>query len=313
MKGLFVKGVKTLIILSFLFSFHISPAFAQETVDTQGSDNVQVDLFANDQIVTKNVSTGEITTQAIPEVPTQKNSLSNFSPAYIPEGNQITPNPVDEIKPFSVIGTDERTEMSPYIWGIAFLEIHWPNGQTSRGTGFFISDDVLATAGHCVYNSSKGGWASSISVSPSIDGSYAPFGTVQGTYFHTSDTYISEGTAAYDYGVIEVGNNLGSQTGYFGYGVESSIYGLNVTITGYPGDHLKEQWTASGTITSSNYLYYRIYYAIDTESGQSGAPVYKSGNIAVGIHTDGTTIGNPENSGVRFTSSLKNWLDTFRN
>ena len=44
-----------------------------------------------------------------------------------------------------------------------------------------------------------------------------------------------------------------------------------------------------------------IHYTIDTYEGQSGSPVYNSGNVSYGIHTRGTQT---ENSGRRFTATL---------
>ncbi|MCL6458583.1 MAG: trypsin-like serine protease, partial [Gorillibacterium sp.] len=227
MKNFSVRIVKIMFVFALVISLNVLPVSAQDSQSAQLSkDQVFVDPFANTQVVTKNASTGEITTSAIPQAKGITISEDSFSPAYIPNDNLMSP--------FSIIGTDNRTEMSTYIYGIAYVISNFPNGST-QGTAFFISDRALATAGHVVYDSELGGWANSITVSPSKNGSSIPFGTVAGTYFHTSGNFIANGDINYDYGVIEVADELGNDTGYFGYGYDSSPNGDSVTITGYPG------------------------------------------------------------------------------
>lgn len=302
-----LKGkIKRLSLSLLLLSITILPTISY----AQGNEANPItssDPFANSIIASKNAITGEITTKSIPSVAQSKKSKTGDIAAanivYAPE----TSNDVGMVTPNAVIGDDNRTEMSTYIYGIVQLELTWPNGGTGTCTGFMISQDALATAGHCVYNSSKGGWVSNVKVNASRKGSTYPFGTYNGTYFHTSQNYIN-GDSDFDYGVIEVSSDLGKKTGYFGFTWQSSSYnGSTVTVTGYPGEKIPGQWTMSGTVyATSTYL---LSYNVDTTGGQSGAPVYKNGNIAVAIHIE---AGSAANNGRRITESLYNWLMTFR-
>ena len=61
-----------------------------------------------------------------------------------------------------IIGTDDRlrindTTKAPWRRHCV-LRIEFPSGKVYRGTGFFIGERTLATAGHCVYLHEQGGW-----------------------------------------------------------------------------------------------------------------------------------------------------------
>lgn len=96
--------------------------------------------------------------------------------------------PLGGTSPDSVIGPDGRTQItntSAYPnSAIAFLEVNFPGGSGSC-TGWFMSKNRLATAGHCVYESSLGGWATSITVYPGRNGGTAPFGSYSAASWYT--------------------------------------------------------------------------------------------------------------------------------
>lgn len=51
-------------------------------------------------------------------------------------------------------------------------------------------------------------------------------------------------------------------------------------------------WEDKGTLFSVKNNPYRVYYNIDTFSGQSGAPVYSENNIIRAIHSGYSSHGN---------------------
>ena len=78
------------------------------------------------------------------------------------DGKEFLPKTIN-IEPRVVIGTDNRIKVEhPKDYGehrnTVHLSIQFPKGE-SMGTGFMIGPNAVATAGHCVYNSSMGGWA----------------------------------------------------------------------------------------------------------------------------------------------------------
>lgn len=100
---------------------------------------------------------------------------TNCTEAYNPCGNVAST--------FKLIGDDERvrinnTSVFPYST-VAYMNITFPNGSVQAGTAFMIYKNVALTAGHCLYNSSKGGWATSVTIYPGKNGpNNNPFGSV---------------------------------------------------------------------------------------------------------------------------------------
>lgn len=214
----------------------------------------------------------------------------------------------------SLIGDDNRTRITatttyPYS-AICHLLIHWKDGTTSVGTAWMFWEDVAITAGHCVYSADNGGWAESIEVRPGANGSSSPYGVVYSTTIHTSTNWIEDSNWEYDYGVIELSDDIGNSTGWFGTSWTIwSLKGTDVTITGYPGEYYRQMWTMSGEITKSATR--KVYYnAIDTTGGQSGSPIYDADYYVVGIHA--YSAGSYGNSGTRITSSLFDFFHSFR-
>ena len=81
-----------------------------------------------------------------------------------------------------VFGTDSRVLQTPTtsfpFRGVVKLIIKFPKtpiGIAHGCTGSLIGGKHVLTAGHCVFQSSEGGWATSIRVIPALDGEIPPF------------------------------------------------------------------------------------------------------------------------------------------
>lgn len=225
--------------------------------------------------------------------------------------------PQTGIQNHSIIGEDNRqhiTDTSFAPWScIALLESTFADCSVSYGTAFMYWSDIALTAGHTVYKPSKG-YATSITIWPGrLSANNAPYGSAAVKTIHISTQYKNYQSTSEDYAVLELDSNIGDTVGYFGTTWRSDGY-TNQTafISGYPGDKLKQQWIATGTISRSDL--YMLYYNIDTMPGDSGAPIIWNasyGHTVIGIHTRG--IGtSTANSGVRITESLFNWFQSFR-
>ena len=220
----------------------------------------------------------------------------------------------NNVSAFSIIGEDEReiigaSSFKPYC-RICLLKITYEDGTLGYGTGWFYSTDRVATAGHCIYDQDHG-WATRIIVEPGHYDGIAPYGTAFATNMITSINWKNNGDDKYDYGLIELDWPLGEHCGYFGYSVTSFPIGKEVTLIGYPGDKDIDfekwyQWGMTGRILL--YSEQKLYYTIDTFSGQSGAPIYINENNVIGIHTNG---GELYNSGRRIDDSLFNMMQSF--
>lgn len=216
----------------------------------------------------------------------------------------------------TVHGPDDRvqiTDTSVYPWRVhCSLLITAADNSRWIGTGWFIGPHTLATAGHVVFIKNSGvagrdGWVKSINVMPGRNGNTLPYGVVTSTSFRSVSGWTNSGDQNYDYGAIILPTNLGSTTGWFGFGVWSDADLLKTVgnISGYPGDKpAGTQWYDARGIGSVGPR--KVYYDIDTAGGQSGSSVYRfynGGRYGVAIHAYGGAVSN---SGTRITTPVYN-------
>lgn len=212
----------------------------------------------------------------------------------------------------SVIGTDSRyrittTTSFPYR---AIVHITSSIGGCS---GWMISANTVATAGHCIHN---GSWATNVVVYPGRNGSTTPYGSCTARQLYAVSGWTSSRNRNYDYGAIKLNCSVGSQTGVFGYRVSTtSLNGQASYTAGYPGDKTyATMWRADDTVRVTQT--YRVYYANDTYGGQSGSIVWNSSGgcstCAIAIHAYGVD-STGYNGGTRITQEVYNNLTTWKN
>ena len=228
--------------------------------------------------------------------------------------------PTTEAGPESVIGTDSRyqiTDTTAYPYrAIVFITFTQQGGNYSC-TGWLISPDTVATAGHCVAAGGSGsGWSSNVVVSPGRNGSYIPYGSCGYRYLNTVYGWINSGNRDYDYGTIKLNCSIGNTVGWFGFRWQSaSLAGDPTYISGYPGDKAyATQWRSDDYVRISYDR--RIYYANDSFGGQSGAPVWdnNSGCYPCGIAIHAYSIDSTGyNGGTRINSEVFNNLVNWKN
>jgi glutamyl endopeptidase len=204
----------------------------------------------------------------------------------------------------SIIGTDDRkrvmdTTQFPYR---AIVHITANYGGC---TGFLIDADTVATAGHCVYNNfvnSTWQWASNVRVYPGRNDSYLPYGGCGSTgLLSAKELWTVNHDQRYDYGMIKLACTVGTQTGWIGMQwTSTNPTGMPIVVSGYPNT---TQYYASDQIREAST--FQLFYAADTNGGQSGGPVYVGPQInAVGIHTAGISTDKQLNRGVRVTQTV---------
>lgn len=204
----------------------------------------------------------------------------------------------------SVIGTDDRIQISPTTGDPWYrnvqLEVTFPTG-SGTCTGFFLSPVVIGTAGHCVYDTAEGNWATSIDIIPARNGTGVgsePYGRQTSTDFWSVNGWTGSGLSAYDFGAVILPNESLSNhlNGNFYHLVsfgDSEIMGFIANISGYPGDKPEgTQWYSYSSVTSVGD---KVSYEADTFGGQSGSAVYMIGSVprrnVFAIHTNG--VGSP--------------------
>ncbi|MDE5569076.1 MAG: trypsin-like peptidase domain-containing protein [Ruminococcus sp.] len=189
----------------------------------------------------------------------------------------------------------------------------------SIGTGFVVDEHTIATAAHCVYNKK-------INKIYLFDNNSKLTLTLEGSSiveYHVPSVYVSSESADYDYALITVKEDL-SDYMCFNLGTVTDIKNLKsaVSITGFPGEIVTGDGTKPVNYSVSEHNMYtgnghiynssdkRLYYDVDTTSGNSGSPVYITeayGNkvyyTVIAIHAYGQG-SNPYNSGTRITADL---------
>ncbi|GAA2295093.1 hypothetical protein GCM10010234_41120 [Streptomyces hawaiiensis] len=211
----------------------------------------------------------------------------------------------------TVHGPDDRVQVTNttiYPWRAhASLLITAADNSRWIGTGWFIGPHTLATAGHVVHIKNSGvagrdGWVKSMQVMPGRNGTALPYGSVTSTSFRSVTGWTDSGDENYDYGAIIIPTELGSTTGWFGFGAwpDADLLKVVGNISGYPGDKPPgTQWYDGRAVSSVNPL--KVYYDIDTAGGQSGSAVYRmfnGGRYGIAVHAYG---GATTNSGTRIT------------
>jgi glutamyl endopeptidase len=240
-----------------------------------------------------------------------------------------TASPIGGIGTTSVIGADGRARVSPttgYPWraiGRITFQVQGRAG-TFGCTGWLIGKHTLATAGHCVYDTSVNKWAtlSSVRFYPGQNGASTPWGSCTAAALYSVQGWTVSEDRNYDYAAIRLASctypnpdsrDIGINTGYFGFFWQSaSLLNYAETISGYPGDKpTGQQWRMSDKIRVSQT--YRIFYSNDTAGGQSGAPIFYNksgcGQCSMGIHTTGvggSYPGNTYNGGTRIRQAVFN-------
>lgn len=223
---------------------------------------------------------------------------------------------MDQKKLEKIIGTDDRvrvTNNEVYPWRcICSLRITANTGTVYVGTGWLVSPRLVLTAGHCVFMSDEGGWATQIEVIPGRDADERPFGSAVSRELRSVTGWTQDNDSEFDYGaiILPTDKRFGDQLGWFGYASRADDYLSNLTLNlaGYPGDGGPtgvdgSQWWHSRMVR--DVFDRQITYEIDTFGGQSGAPVWEfasnGGRYGVAIHTYGDTLNN---GGTRITGDV---------
>jgi V8-like Glu-specific endopeptidase len=216
----------------------------------------------------------------------------------------------------AIIGVDNRVQINNtavYPWRAhASLLITAADNSQWIGTGWFIGPHTLMTAGHVVHIKNSGvegrdGWVKRITVMPGRNANSLPYGSVVSTSFRSVVGWTVNGDQNYDYGAIIIPTNLGTTTGWFGFGVwsDAELVAATGNISGYPGDKpAGTQWYHARKVVSVDAR--KVYYDIDTMGGQSGSAVYR----IIGVNRYGIAVhaygGTTTNSGTRITSPVFN-------
>ena len=191
-----------------------------------------------------------------------------------------------------------RTD-APYR-SIAYVVSTWADGSATRGSGTVVGVNDVLTALHVVFNTARGGWATSVTITPAVDTQpyNAPYGSFTGSRLNgrttnwdsNGDQLLSYAEAQYDLAVIGLKQRIGDVTGWLGtQSLGSDFYGV---MAGYPS-------RGTGLMVESVHADAVYGYGVyETGSvlggGASGGPLLSTQNgqtFVVGALSGGTSNG----------------------
>lgn len=229
-----------------------------------------------------------------------------------------TPNKPQEMQA-TIFGKDDREPVanslqSPYN-AVCRLKITYQDGSIGYGTGFIYGKNLLATAAHCLYDTSRGGKADHITVYPAASEEMLPFGEytadASNSVFHYPKKWSENGEWKYDFGVIETDEAWDAriQPLKLENRSVSQLKSKTFSLVGYDYKSFT-QYSSTGKLSRvrSNDLLYRL----DVLHGESGAPVMDKNGIVVGIANYGAEEGGPNyNSAARISSAVYRYLTSY--
>lgn len=218
----------------------------------------------------------------------------------------------------SVCGGDDRALVSAtqeLPWRLVCqLLIEGLYGVTILGTGWLAGPNTIFTAAHNILDPAKGQRARRIWVFPGRTRNSAPYGYTSSTDFAVHPDWASSLKPTEDIGVIYLDEALGNKLGWFGFAnwSDAKLSKLIVNNAGYAVDKtFATMWSNGGRIMAVEPG--TLAYALDTEGGQSGSPIFvvdgAGKRTVVAVHAYGRC---PRNFGIRINETiynlLKGWL-----
>ena len=205
---------------------------------------------------------------------------------------------------------------------VGFVRSFFPNmgGSYTVATGSLIDPQVILTAGHVVYDPSRGGYPNVIDVA--IGGQQRQ--VVASQVFRTTNEWVTTDSLTLNpISAVDVGAILLATPIPPGLAIPvqpptspaPDLSGTLLNVVGFPADSDKigQLYGAQTYPTPSSLDGTRIFYPVATLGGQSGGSVYEVGSagqiIIRGVHT---SIYNGQGSALRITdgivSIINEWL-----
>lgn len=190
-----------------------------------------------------------------------------------------------------IFETDNRVKISSLTQGVGyFVQIisTYADGYTTQSSGTLIGSNDVLSAAHTIYDSSHGGYASEVFITPSKFGIYEPFGTAYADTLFVPNGWVNYEYSYYDYALISLDIPIGFEAGYKEISYvqnPQTLLGKTLSSYGYPGDLQSGDWLyyTQGTpdgIYTNHLLTFKD--DLDTYFGQSGSPLlYQDQVVAI--------------------------------
>lgn len=182
---------------------------------------------------------------------------------------------------------------------VCYITCTWSDGSRTAASGVVVGVNDVLTAMHVVFNQSRGGWATQISISPGADtkpylvqplGEFNDWGRLSSRtmdWDRNGDDLIDQAEAQWDLAVIGLRTRIGDVTGWAGTSATDESF--RGEVVGYPSrgtGMMGEQVLATA---SSRYGVFNVDTSLG--AGASGGPLYQTRSdgivYAVGVLSAG--------------------------
>jgi V8-like Glu-specific endopeptidase len=159
-------------------------------------------------------------------------------------------------------------------------------------TGTVVMQRFVLTAAWCVFDLQNKKFYENLNFFPAMDGKKTPFGEVAWKNVWVAKGFAESGDLNFGYGLIELEQPIGDQTGWFGFG-DLPKTNPKLTLTGYPfaGVPALSMWESRCTTDAAeeNHLFYRCPGKGPSLATMMGSPIWFKGKAddawqIVGIH-----------------------------
>lgn len=212
-----------------------------------------------------------------------------------------------------IIGQDTRvtvsdTTASPFMT-VCFIQVTYPDGTTGTASGTLVYSNVVLTAGHVIYESQHGGWATQIKVIPARNNTYEPFGYAMANQATTNEEWITNANSNFDWAILDLDSSFNTWQSYGYYYDYMEQVGKTVQCIGYPSNYM--QYSTNIILGASDT---QLRHACDLSVGESGGPIIDlETGLLVGINShvvsNSSTGETVYNVAVRMNEDLFNRIN----
>lgn len=265
----------------------------------------------------------------------QAQSNQSSSQPSSSESTGATPVQGEEVP----VDAEESADYPPAVGKLFFFTSDGDMGKCTASVLNSVSDSVILTAGHCLYNAENGTWNTGFMFSPGYDGRKPPalqnpvgIWTAEDENIFAPDEWVNGGDTEYDVGMVRL-NRGGDTDDYINKVVGGNVLewdgpsSFKPVIFGYPSnkedpDGSIVMWQCSTEVSQRSYklgpfkFYYGNYYfyGCNFGGGSSGSPLLDSyssetkAGYVKSILRGGTDQDNIMNEAVYFGD----WIKTLR-
>eukprot|EP01025_Chloroclados_australasicus_P054008 TRINITY_DN639_c0_g1_i2.p2 TRINITY_DN639_c0_g1~~TRINITY_DN639_c0_g1_i2.p2 ORF type:complete len:325 (-),score=29.64 TRINITY_DN639_c0_g1_i2:237-1211(-) len=320
---------------SLLILLYISTLSIQENLASQRDQQEKLELFGQRGRVRQSAMKRKLLqTDASPE----DNQGSLFSSNETGNSGAFKGSGVSDFMPFeTIVDEDDRqyiynTYDYPYST-VGKLEFRCQGGLFSC-TGTLVGPATVLTAAHCIYKFDQKEECYDFTFSPGRQRDYEPFGKVEAYDWYYPYEWEETGKLEYDYGVIELWEDIGYEAGWMDYGYDCKDTVQDLETAGYPRDKDPfnnamygtecygqalaacscKQWR-NGNCVQRGQTSNLFGHTCDTISGQSGSPMWTylepDYPIVRAIHSSGSTVQNQPNTAVIINREVFDFIDYY--